>query len=312
MSTASCASLVCPSCHHTLETKEESSLSCEGCARSYPKVKGYCNLTDEAVNIVSCETDEKHIAALEGELASGRRFVKEYLSPKLQRLGLDHAKILSLGCGVGEDVAELRRQGYEAYGVELWGLRASKWAGLGRSPEWYHIADARKLPFEDRAFDIILCIGLIEHIGAVGDGSELYPDWQHQRATFLKEMVRTAKYGVFLQTPNRTFPADFNHCVTRNRLFLWLGRWTGVWVHSPFQRFYVSHQDIEDYLGNLTAGMIPWELTNYHGFAIRLSRPWVRALIPLLNLYFRILDRAPSVVRKSFVNPWVSVFITPK
>jgi SAM-dependent methyltransferase len=142
---------------------------------------------------------------LEGELASGRRFVPEYLLPSLKRLGLGNAKLLSVGCGFGEDVAELRRHRYEAYGVELWGLRASKWAELERSPDWHYIADARKLPFADNAFDVILCIGLIEHIGTVGDSSELHPDWRHQRRTFLKEMLRVAKYGVLLQTPNRTF-----------------------------------------------------------------------------------------------------------
>lgn len=311
MNTANHVFLVCPSCHHSLKVKDEASLSCEWCGRSYSKVGDYWNFTDDAVNFVAYETNQEQNAALEGEFSSERRFVQEYLSPKLKRLGLGHAKILDVGCGVGEDVAELRRQGYEAYGIELWSLRASKWTELRRLPEWYYIADARKLPFEHKAFDIILCIGLIEHIGALGDSSELYPDCQLQRVAFLKEMVRVAKHGVLLQTPNRTFPADFNHRTTRNRLFLWLGRRTGVWLHSPFQRFYVSYHDIEEYVQPAGAVM-PWELTNYFGFAIRSSRPWVKGLIPLLNLYFRILDLSPSVVRKSFVNPWISVFITTK
>jgi SAM-dependent methyltransferase len=292
--------------------KEAASLSCGSCGRSYPQVGDYWNFTDEAINFVAYETNQEHNAPLGGEFNSERRFVQEYLSPKLKRLGLGHAKILDVGCGVGEGVAELRRQGYEAYGVELWSLRASKWTELMRPPEWYYIANARKLPFEDKAFHIILCIGLIEHIGAKGDSSQLYPDCQLQRVAFLKEMVRVAKHGVLLQTPNRTFPADWNHRTTRNRLFLWLGRRTGVWLHSPFERFYVSYHDIEEYVGNLPLAVLPWELTNYFGFAIRSSRPWARVIIPLLNLYFRILDRAPSAVRKSWLNPWVSAFIKTK
>ena len=277
----------------------------------YRKVAGYWNLTDEAVEPSGCEASHEQIAGMEGELASGRRFVQRYLIPKLERLRLGRIKILSVGCGLGEDVAEFRRQGYEAYGFDLWGFRASRWPELDRPSDWYYIADARKLPFEDKSFDIVLCIGLIEHVGAVGDGFELYPDWRAQRATFLNEVLRVAKRGVLLETPNRTFPADLNHIATRNKLLLWLGRKTGVHFHSTFEPFYLSYGDIEAYLASQSATVTPWELTNYFGFAIRKSRPWVRLIIPVLNMYFRILDRSPSPIRKSWLNPWVSVFITP-
>ena len=248
-------------------------------------------------------------SVLRGELHSGGRFVQRYLAPKLREMGLNGCSVVSIGCGVGEDVAELRRLGYDAYGVEMWGSRAQKWPELKRSPEWYYLADARKLPFEDKSFDVVLCIGLIEHVGAVGDGSELYPDWQQQRSTFLAEVLRVAKKGVLLETPNRTFPADLNHVATSNPLFLWLGRKTGVNLHSPFQRFYLSYGDIEGYLAGQGAKLVPWDLTNYFGFAVRRSRPWVGLILPFLNLYLQLLDRAPPMVRKSWINPWVSVFV---
>ena len=284
-------------------------LLCEGCSRSYSQIGGYWNFTDEAADSVQHEISQEMDALLAGEGASGGRFVQRYLSPKLEQKGLGGAKVLSVGCGVGEDVAELRRCGYEAYGVELWGLRASRWAGLERSSQWYYVADARNLPFEDKSFDVVLCIGLIEHVGAVGDSSELYPDWLDQRLTFLREMLRVARHGVLLQTPNRTFPADFNHVATRNPALLWLGRRTGVYLHSPFQRFYVSYHDIQGYLEGEAVTMVPWELTNYFGFAIRRTHSWSRLLVPIINLYFRILDRSPSAIRKSWLNPWVSVYI---
>jgi len=151
---------VCPLCRRHLNVQEESLLFCDGCNRSYSQIGGYRNFTDQAADYPEYETDQDMDALLAGEGASGGRFVQRYLSPKLEQKGLGGAKVLSVGCGVGEDVAELRRCGYEAYGVELWGLRASKWAGLGRSPQWYYVADARNLPFEDKAFDVVLCIGL--------------------------------------------------------------------------------------------------------------------------------------------------------
>ena len=301
--------LVCTSCHRPLEATEQSALSCGICGGSYPKTAGYWNFTDGGAGTDPRETPQGQRITLDGDLPSGRRFVQRYLLSKLQRLGLGKAKILSAGCGLGEDVAELRRQGYEAYGIEMWGLRASKWADLDRSPEWYYLADARKLPFGDRAFDIVLCVGLIEHIGAVGDSSQLYPDWREQRTGFLREVLRVSKHGVFVTTPNRTFPADLNHIATDNKLLLWIGRRTGIWFHPPLQRFYLSYHDIERHIRDLPAEMVPWDIADYFGFSIRTSRPWLRAIIPFLDLYFRVLDRSPQAMRKSFINPWVSVFL---
>ena len=301
--------LVCPSCRDALKVDGLSCLICGVCGRTYSSTGGYWNLTDEPVGSVSPEGSQEQNASLAGELASGRRFVQRYLLPKLESLQLGHASVLSVGCGVGEDVAELRRQGYEAFGVELWGLRASKWAEMERSPQSFCIANAVKLPFEDKTFDVVLCIGLIEHIGAVGASSELNPDWKYQRERFLKEMLRVARCGVLLETPNRTFPADFGHIATRNKLFLWLGRRTGVYIHSPFQPFYLSYRDIEGYLADLPVSLTPWELSNYFGFAIRRSHPWARLIVPFISLYLRMLDKAPIGIRKSWLNPWMAVFI---
>ncbi len=300
--------LVCPSCHSELNVISESSISCAECNSIYPLVDGYWKFTDETFDPIQHEENKNHHRTMDGERASGRLFVEKYLIPRFRTLKLDNAKVLSIGCGYGADVQELRVSGYETYGVELWRARASEWSKIQIPPEWCYIADARKLPFKDGEFDIVLCIGLIEHIGTVGDTAQLEPDWESQRQNFLKETLRVAKHGVFLTTPNRTFPADFGHGTTRNKLLRWVGRKTGVWFHSPTEPFYLSYRDVERY-SMRPKNVAPWELTNYFGFAVRSSHRWVKLIIPLVTIYFGFLDKTPNKIRKSCLNPFLLAFI---
>ena len=301
--------LVCPSCRQALAASAENTLTCGQCRSSFHRAAGYWQLAMvDTATAAGSGAEPMDRGAMQDELTSGRRFAQRYLTPRLERMGCEGARVLSVGCGMGEDVAELRRQGYEAYGVDLWGKRAALWPELDRPQDWYFLADARNLPFQDKSFEVVLCIGLIEHIGAVGGSAELYPDWREQRTAFMAEMLRVSRRGMLLETPNRTFPADLNHIPTNNGLLLWLGRRTGVYFHSPFQRFYVSYGDVERYCHGMAA-VRPWDLGDYFGFAIRRERSWIKAMVPLLNLYFRLLDRAPAALRKSCLNPWVSAFI---
>ena len=54
------------------------------------------------------------------------------------------------------------------------------------------------LPFRDRAFDIVFCSAVIEHVG----------DRRHQRR-FLGELLRIAQ-RFFILTPNRLYPIEFH------------------------------------------------------------------------------------------------------
>lgn len=59
-------------------------------------------------------------------------------------------------------------------------------------------ADARRLPFEDKSFDIVYSNAVIEHVG----------DWQDQM-TMAREVMRVGK-SWFITTPNRWFPFEFH------------------------------------------------------------------------------------------------------
>lgn len=58
------------------------------------------------------------------------------------------------------------------------------------------VADGRRLPFDDKAFDIGYSNAVVEHVGSLAD--------QRQ---FVSELLRTCR-RVFISTPNAHFPID--------------------------------------------------------------------------------------------------------
>jgi ubiquinone/menaquinone biosynthesis C-methylase UbiE len=60
-------------------------------------------------------------------------------------------------------------------------------------------ADGLKLPFADRAFDVVHSSAVIEHVGSAV-----------RQAAFIRECARVARRAVFVTTPNRWFPIEFH------------------------------------------------------------------------------------------------------
>jgi SAM-dependent methyltransferase len=60
-------------------------------------------------------------------------------------------------------------------------------------------ADGRDLPFRSGAFDFIHSSAVLEHVGS-----------RQQQIQFLREAWRVARKGVFITTPNRSFPVEFH------------------------------------------------------------------------------------------------------
>ncbi len=63
----------------------------------------------------------------------------------------------------------------------------------------YVQADGRDLPFDDGAFDIAHASAVLEHVGNA-----------ERQVTFLRELWRVARRGIFVTTPNRWFPVEFH------------------------------------------------------------------------------------------------------
>jgi 2-polyprenyl-3-methyl-5-hydroxy-6-metoxy-1,4-benzoquinol methylase len=60
-------------------------------------------------------------------------------------------------------------------------------------------ADGRNLPFDDGSYDFVHSSAVLEHVG----------NWANQ-VTFISELWRVARRGIFVTTPNRWFPVEFH------------------------------------------------------------------------------------------------------
>ena len=63
----------------------------------------------------------------------------------------------------------------------------------------YVRADGRDLPFADGQFDFVHSSAVLEHVGSAANQSR-----------FLSELLRVARRGIFVTTPNRWFPIEFH------------------------------------------------------------------------------------------------------
>jgi ubiquinone/menaquinone biosynthesis C-methylase UbiE len=86
-------------------------------------------------------------------------------------------KVLDVGCGTGALMDELTAQGHEVSGLDI-SEEAVKFCQM-RGHNRVYLADAAKLPFADRSFDLVTAIGVIEHL----DNDEI----------FLNEVARILK-----------------------------------------------------------------------------------------------------------------------
>lgn len=109
------------------------------------------------------------------------------------RLGnLDGLKVLDVACGVGDWLALLKSRGCEVHGIDI-SERAIERCKQRFPGGDFHLGPAEDLPFADGSFDLVTCLGSLEHFV------------QPERA--LREMLRVARPAArfLLLVPNAGF-----------------------------------------------------------------------------------------------------------
>lgn len=167
------------------------------------------------------------------EIRKTARRTREWTVPQLQRAGVSSGDVLSLGCGNGEDIVEMRSAGYDAQGIDLY-------PPIPEAQPWFKLASGWELPFAAQSFHAVVCLEVIEHIP------------QDKRRATAAEMKRVLRPGgvIILATPNRLFPVDEHATFLR--------------FHSPFQDDTLSCAEAEGLFG-LPAQTLSWK--KYFQFA---------------------------------------------
>jgi SAM-dependent methyltransferase len=90
------------------------------------------------------------------------RFAVDLLGRRLSGV-TDGGKALDVGCGMGEFLVLLRGLGFQAEGVEGNPEQSERVRSLGFSVQTADLEEG--LPYPERAFTLVTCLELIEHIG---------------------------------------------------------------------------------------------------------------------------------------------------
>lgn len=97
------------------------------------------------------------------------------------------ARVLDIGCGVGQVVARLQEAGFEAHGVDVSEPNITRARQVSERCQLY---DGRRLPFPDGHFAAAGALNVLEHVD--------------EPEAFIRELVRVVEVGgrVVLSSPN--------------------------------------------------------------------------------------------------------------
>jgi 2-polyprenyl-3-methyl-5-hydroxy-6-metoxy-1,4-benzoquinol methylase len=142
--------------------------------------------------------------------------LKRLFTPLLP-LQKDGVRILEIGCGMGELLIGLSRQGYSCVGLDISKVRIERLQSLSTDRLSFLHQEGSRLPFSDENFDVVVSMQLFEH---------LHPD---DVMNHLTEVMRELKPGgiYYIETPNRLVgPGDVSRFFSEKPLGFHLREYT--------------------------------------------------------------------------------------
>jgi SAM-dependent methyltransferase len=169
---------------------------------------------------------------LERELGRVEMHLRSLCAPLVRRIG-HAARVLDAGCGTGGTTVALALSGLapervvgfdaSAEAIAAARLRAEGY-GLGtQAVDFAHVAAGNPLPFEDGAFDLVVCVSVLEFISTAA-----------ARRAFVAELLRVVRPGghLYLATPS---PLRLREYHSRRLLGDWRRNPGFPWSSTPSQ-----------------------------------------------------------------------------
>jgi ubiquinone/menaquinone biosynthesis C-methylase UbiE len=136
-----------------------------------PDPKDYS--TTDNLTIIPCQREAYFLA------------LNKYMQPG------DEVLDVGFGLGYGLTILAVHAGSVKGIDVDKRCVEYGKGALLGRNPKLasLDLYDGEKIPFGDESFDLVTCVDVLEHV----------KDYD----SFLSELLRVSRRGVFISTPNR-------------------------------------------------------------------------------------------------------------
>lgn len=119
----------------------------------------------------------------------------------------DVRKILEIGAGTGRDLEELSKKGYVVTYSDFSSVAIEKFHKRNPKIEFQE-CDARNLPFQNNSFDLVYCLGLLEHFD------------RQDRKKIIKEMFRVSNQYILIDVPQR-----YGFAFLVKKLLMLFGKW---------------------------------------------------------------------------------------
>ena len=169
----------------------------------------------------------------------------------LEEIDLHRKKVLEIGCGYGSLSVYMAKKYAEVVGIDLSpeAIKISKRnALLNNQKAVFKQARGEKLPFKDKAFDIVVCCETLEHT----------PDYQKA----IDEIIRVTKDSgkIIITTPNSLNPRGFCLRAKSNQPFEnFFNYWTviskfkkkGVKIIEVKSKSFLNDYDKENFLDTM-------------------------------------------------------------
>jgi SAM-dependent methyltransferase len=235
-----------------------------------------------------------------------RRRVHSFIVPLIEQLYTESRfiRILDDGTGTGSLLDELAELSVPS--LELWGIdptvRGGGWHSLPNFQALHlSIADGLHLPFPEGIFDLVISLGVFEHVGCTGPTLVTpKPTLHEERMQFAREILRVLKLGGYalVTCPNRYFPMDFWHSPNRY----------GFRVHTPWDRWMPSFYDAKDSFtssGLATIRHLPQ--LGYYTFTLAFAHGYPRFAMRLFEKYLEISGR--SAILSTYLQPFLVLLV---